>query len=53
VAGEEVVAPTVAAPPRVVNLMEAPKKSLDAVSAMKKKPAKAGVAKPAANRRRA
>jgi DNA end-binding protein Ku len=52
VAGEEVVAPTVAAPPRVVNLMEALKKSLDAVSATKKKPAKAAAAKPAANRKR-
>jgi hypothetical protein len=31
IAGEEIVAPTVEAPPRVVNLMDALKKSLDAV----------------------
>jgi DNA end-binding protein Ku len=55
IAGEEVIAPTVDAPPRVVNLMEALKKSLDAVSTAKKKPAKAEVAKPAvaAKRKRA
>ena len=53
IAGEEIVAPTVEAPPRVVNLMEALKKSLDAVSATKKKPAKAAVPKPAAKRKRA
>ena len=53
IAGEEIVAPTVEAPPRVVNLMEALKKSLDAVSATKKKPAKAAVAQPAAKRKRA
>ena len=55
IAGEEVVAPTAEAPPRVVNLMEALKKSLDAVSTAKKKPAKAEVAKPAvaAKRKRA
>ena len=33
IAGEEVVAPAVEAPPKVVNLMDALKKSLDAVSA--------------------
>ncbi len=53
IAGEEIVAPSVDAPPRVVNLMEALKKSLDAVSATKKKPAKAAVAQPAAKRKRA
>ena len=53
IAGREVVAPTVEAPPKVVNLMEALRKSLDAVSAEKKKPAKATVAKPAAKRKRA
>ena len=47
IAGEEIVAPSVDAPPKVVNLMEALKKSLDAVSSQKKKPAKA-VAKAAA-----
>src|SRR4029079_1944697 len=37
IAGEEIVAPSSEAPPKVVNLMEALKKSLDAVSAGKKK----------------
>src|SRR5690348_16467311 len=41
IAGEEIVAPSIEAPPKVVNLMEALKKSLDAVSTQKKKPAKA------------
>ena len=55
IAGEEIVAPTVDTPPKVVNLMEALKKSLDAVSTAKKKPVKATVAKPAvvAKRKRA
>jgi DNA end-binding protein Ku len=53
IAGEEIVAPAVETPPRVVNLMEALKKSLDAVSTTKKKPAKAAVAQPAAKRKRA
>src|SRR5947208_10148993 len=48
IAGEEVVAPSVEAPPRVVNLMEALRKSLDSVSATKKKPAKVAMAKPVA-----
>jgi DNA end-binding protein Ku len=52
VAGEEVVASAVDAPAKVVNLMEALKKSLDAVSSAKKKPARASVAKPAADRRK-
>ena len=52
IAGEEIVAPTLEAPPKVVNLMDALKKSLDSVSAAKKKPAKA-TAKPAARRKRA
>src|SRR4029434_3020091 len=47
VAGEEVVAAPVEAPPRVVNLMEALKKSLNAVNTSKKKQAKAFVATPA------
>ena len=46
----EIVAAHVEEPPKVVNLMEALRKSLDAV---KKKPAKAVVAKPAAKRKRA
>jgi DNA end-binding protein Ku len=41
VAGQEFVAPAEEAPAKVVNLMEALRKSLDAVSAGKKKPAKA------------
>src|SRR5215210_36618 len=41
ISGEEIVAPTLDAPPKVVNLMEALKRSLDTVSATKKKPAKA------------
>jgi DNA end-binding protein Ku len=53
IAGEEIVAPAVETPPRVVNLMDALKKSLDAVSATKKKPAKAAVAQPVAKRKRA
>jgi DNA end-binding protein Ku len=56
IAGEEVVAPKEEAPPKVVNLMEALKKSLDAVSAQKKKSVKAVAEveeKPAARRKRA
>jgi DNA end-binding protein Ku len=56
IAGEEIVAPQVEAPARVVNLMDALKKSLDAVSTGKKKPAKAAAPKaaaPAAKRKRA
>ena len=55
IAGEEVVAPTVEAPPKVVNLMDALRKSLDAVSSTKKKSAKVVPVKPAqaARRRRA
>jgi DNA end-binding protein Ku len=41
VAGEEIVAPDVQEPARVVDLMEALKRSLDSVSHEKKKPAKA------------
>jgi DNA end-binding protein Ku len=52
IAGREIVAPQVEEPPKVVNLMEALKKSLDTVSAGKKRPA-AAVARPAARRRRA
>ena len=53
IAGEEIVAPTVEAPARVVNLMDALKKSLDAVSSAKKRPAKAADAKVAQKRKRA
>jgi DNA end-binding protein Ku len=50
IAGEEVVATSTEAPPKVVNLMEALRKSLDAVSAGKKKTAKA--AKPVVAKRK-
>jgi len=56
ISGEEVVAPAVEATPKVVNLMEALRKSLDTVSAGKKKTAKSAVqaaARPAAKRKRA
>ena len=41
IAGEEIVAPEEVAPPKVVDLMEALRKSLDQVSSGKKKTAKA------------
>jgi len=41
IAGEEVVAPEIQEPPKVVDLMEALRRSLNTVSADKKKPAKA------------
>ncbi len=53
VAGQEIVAPSVDAPPRVVNLMEALRKSLDTVSATKKRPVKAVMPKAPARRKRA
>ncbi len=43
IAGEEIVAPDVQEPPRVVDLMEALRRSLDSVSGEKKKPAKAKI----------
>jgi DNA end-binding protein Ku len=52
IAGEEIVAPEVEAPPKVVNLMEALRKSLDSVSRAQKKPAKAVAEKPVAAARR-
>jgi len=52
IAGEEVVAPEVQEPARVVDLMEALKRSLDSVSHDKKKPAKADLAKAAAPKTR-
>jgi len=52
IAGEEIVAPSVETPPKVVNLMEALKKSLGSVSRQKKTPAKA-VVKTALKRKRA
>jgi DNA end-binding protein Ku len=54
VEGREVEAPEIEAPPKVVNLMEALRKSLDSISATKKKPAPSAAAPPqAAKRRRA
>jgi DNA end-binding protein Ku len=53
IAGEEVVAASTEAPPKVVNLMDALRKSLDTVSAKKKQPAKAAIAKAPAKRKRA
>ena len=53
IAGKEIVATAEPeAPPRVVNLMDALKKSLDTVSSSKKRPAKAVGAKPAAAARK-
>jgi DNA end-binding protein Ku len=56
VAGQEVTAPTEEAPPKVVNLMDALRQSLDRVSTGKKKAAKAEFEKPekaAASKKRA
>jgi DNA end-binding protein Ku len=53
VAGQEIVAPGVDTPPRVVNLMEALRKSLDTVSAAKKRPVKAVMPKAPVKRKRA
>ena len=53
IAGEEVVAPEEEAPPKVVDLMEALRRSLDQVSAGKKKTASAKVAKSAVKKRKA
>jgi DNA end-binding protein Ku len=53
IAGEETVTPPGEAPAKVVNLMEALKKSLDAVSAGKKRPARAEIPKRAAIKKRA
>ena len=47
VAGEEVVSTEEEAPPKVVNLMDALRQSLDRVSTGKKKAAKAEIEKPA------
>jgi DNA end-binding protein Ku len=48
IAGEEIVAPEIQEPPKVVDLMEALRKSLNAVSSEKKKPVKADLEKAAA-----
>jgi len=52
ISGEAIVATTAEAPPKVVNLMDALRKSLDSVSAGKKKTAKAVAEKPAAQKRK-
>ena len=44
IAGEEIVAPKLQDPPKVVDLMEALRRSLDSVSKTKKKPAKVALA---------
>ncbi len=44
IAGEEIVAPEIQEPPKVVDLMEALRRSLNAVSTEKKKPVKADIA---------
>ena len=51
IAGEDIVAPAEEAPPKVVNLMEALRQSLDRVSGAKKKTAKAGAVAEAARPR--
>jgi DNA end-binding protein Ku len=48
IAGQEIVAPAIEAPPKVVNLMDALRKSLDTASGGKKKVAKAELPKKAA-----
>src|ERR671914_1053942 len=53
IAGEEIVAPEVQEPPKVVDLMEALRRSLDSVSTEKKKPVKADLRKPAAPKAKA
>ena len=53
IAGREIVALDVAAPPKVVNLMEALRKSLDSISALKKKPTPAPAPARAAGGKRA
>ena len=51
--GREIVAPEVEAPPKVVNLMEALRKSLDTISTNKKKPAERTAEKSSQQRKRA
>jgi DNA end-binding protein Ku len=53
VAGEEVAAPAEAAPPKVVDLMEALRKSLEQVSGGKKKAAKVAAERTGAKKRKA
>jgi DNA end-binding protein Ku len=53
IAGEEIIAPSLEAPIKVVNLMDALKKSLNSVSREKKKSAKVSEPRPVAKRKRA
>jgi DNA end-binding protein Ku len=53
VSGREIVAPEVEAPPKVVNLMDALRRSLDSISATKKKPATVPAAPKAVQKKRA
>jgi DNA end-binding protein Ku len=53
VAGREFVAPEVEAPPKVVNLMDALRRSLDSISATKKKPVAVQAAPKAVQKKRA
>jgi DNA end-binding protein Ku len=50
IAGREIVAPDIQEPAKVVNLMEALRRSLDSISATKKKPAQTPVAETTARR---
>jgi DNA end-binding protein Ku len=51
IAGREIVAQEVQEPPKVVNLMEALRRSLDSISGSAKKPAQSAMSAPEANRR--
>jgi DNA end-binding protein Ku len=53
VSGREIVAPEVEAPPKVVNLMDALRRSLDSISATKKKPVSVQAAPKAVQKKRA
>jgi DNA end-binding protein Ku len=53
VSGREIVAPEVEAPPKVVNLMDALRRSLDTISATRKQPVAAQVPTKAAPKKRA
>jgi DNA end-binding protein Ku len=53
VSGREIVAPEVEAPPKVVNLMDALRRSLDSISATKKKPVSVPAAPKAVQKKRA
>jgi DNA end-binding protein Ku len=53
VSGREIVAPEIEAPPKVVNLMDALRRSLDSISATKKKPASVQATPKAVQKKRA